>query len=379
MNKIDFFLAISKGEIEDEKTDQFIKEQTNSLDENRLLSLLNEFRAFIYSDIHFMSYEGFEMPEFKSLNCEVFLSKIISYMPNHKLITPAEIVKERGIYKTLKKVNEGEYSKLESLELVDKLTDKKMDKLKALKNDISEFIFHEGQPYRAGITKENIRELLETYESNNIEPPLILKIYNAQEQKWKDRTDSQKLDFESGKHKKEDFLNIKEAFYSSAFLNIDLFELLVDELIDEIELDSETVLEPNKKDVYPIQWEKSEELLKDFLDALKEKGFIEERDTKDIINEHFKIGSQLPTNEPRPIKMLKTNRLLAYLIFKLTQSGLIDDSLSMWQIIGKHFSKSNGESFKIETLVSDWSNTEGYNYKPKGHKTIDKIFEALKS
>lgn len=132
--------------------------------------------------------------------------------------------------------------------------------------------------------------------------------------------------------------------------------------------------------IQPIHWLKGEESLRRFIDSLKNAGLIENRETNEIIQEHFLVDFQKQQKEPKPIKwgMNKSDRLLLYFLHKVRDIGLIQYD-SMWEIIRSHFVKSNGENFKINQLQSDWSNTGGYNYKPRGHKKIDGILDSIKN
>jgi len=130
--------------------------------------------------------------------------------------------------------------------------------------------------------------------------------------------------------------------------------------------------EPQVNNIQPIHWLKGEESLRKFLDNIKSTGLIENRETDDIIQEHFRQSDK----KPQPIKWSKSNRLINYLFWQLREAGLIDKERK-YKIITEHFLNRHGKPLKRDSLKNDIDEIK-YN-SPKGSKVIDNIIESLQN
>jgi hypothetical protein len=122
--------------------------------------------------------------------------------------------------------------------------------------------------------------------------------------------------------------------------------------------------------IQPIHWLEKEESLRLFLQSIKKEGLIENRDTEEIIQEHFRQTDK----KPQPIHWRKSNRLLIYLFNKLSEAGRVDTMGRQFQLITEHFLDKNGQSFKRDSLKQDNQNMK-YSSDPRGSKTIDSIID----
>lgn len=130
--------------------------------------------------------------------------------------------------------------------------------------------------------------------------------------------------------------------------------------------------EPQVSNIQPIHWLNREESLRLFIDSLKSAGLIENRETDEIIQEHFRQSDK----KPQPIKWSKSNRLLNYLFWQLREAGLIDKERK-YKIITEHFLNRHGKPLKRDSLKNDIDEIK-YN-SPKGSKVIDNIIESLQT
>jgi hypothetical protein len=125
----------------------------------------------------------------------------------------------------------------------------------------------------------------------------------------------------------------------------------------------------------PIKWLKSEDSLRQLIDALKENGFIQKRDAEDIIL-HFTVSdTEAKQAQLEPISWLKSKALLAYLIDMLSkkpeQSAPFIDSNKKWELVKLHF-VVNGNKI-TRSLVNDLKQT----IYPNGSNVIDGILNRL--
>lgn len=163
-------------------------------------------------------------------------------------------------------------------------------------------------------------------------------------------------------------LNIERLFYPSKLALLEwLKRHLIDILFDEFSSSKKKLV------VQPIIWLKNESLSQ-FIEELKSAGLIDDRDTMEIIQEHFRQTDKLP----QPIKWNKSNRLIIYLFSKLSETGLIDTIGRPHQLITEHFLDKKGQPFKAENLKSDFYNMKNYyTSDPRGSNIIDRIISKL--
>lgn len=124
-----------------------------------------------------------------------------------------------------------------------------------------------------------------------------------------------------------------------------------------------------KRSKKPIYWKKSVETLRHFLDSLKSNGLIENRDTDDIIQEHFFVDGGINTKESQPIKWMSTLSLLAYMIESLDRKYIQPDNL--WHDIMPHFSKSGQTPQNMRQTANRYKNNK--SGKPKAYQIIDDL------
>jgi hypothetical protein len=91
------------------------------------------------------------------------------------------------------------------------------------------------------------------------------------------------------------------------------------------------------KVIQPIIWLNGEESLRQFLENLKSAGLIENRETNEIIQEHFDVDGKKPTyKESQPIVWRETKVLLAHLINGLERSKSVEFK-NIWKDLSPHF------------------------------------------
>lgn len=129
---------------------------------------------------------------------------------------------------------------------------------------------------------------------------------------------------------------------------------------------------PQKNNIQPIHWLNGEESLKQFIEELKSAGLIENSETVEIIQKHFRQSN----NNPQPIRWCKTNRLIIYLFNKLSEFELIDTMDRQFQLITEHFLDKNNNPFKRDSIKQDSQNMK-YSADPKGSKIVDTIINKL--
>lgn len=141
------------------------------------------------------------------------------------------------------------------------------------------------------------------------------------------------------------------------------------------ELSRLVFLKNDNTGISPIIWLKSEQALRQLIEALKENGLIQERDTEAVI-QHFMIDSKEPSQTKlEPINWLKSKALLAYLIDQLTTKPKLSnpfiDSDKKWEMTKLHFVVKNKPI--LRSLINDLKQT---NY-PNGCTEIDTIINKL--
>ena len=133
--------------------------------------------------------------------------------------------------------------------------------------------------------------------------------------------------------------------------------------------------EPQVNNTQPIHWLKGEESLRQFLDIIKSAGLIDNRETDDIIQEHFLVDGQEPIKEPQPINWLKSKVLLAYLIQELSTKPNMHKPFiepdKKWQLTELHFTVKGKEIGR--SLVNDIKQSRF----PNGCEEIDSILKRL--
>lgn len=125
-----------------------------------------------------------------------------------------------------------------------------------------------------------------------------------------------------------------------------------------------------------INWLKSEDTLEQLIEALIEQNLIKERETDVIIKDHFEpVRGQ--NKEPEPIEWLDNQNLLVYLFRNLYKNYLINPAGKKWQLVTKHFIKSNGEQFKSNTLGTEAGKQKDGVLPANGTNIIDNIIQNL--
>lgn len=179
-------------------------------------------------------------------------------------------------------------------------------------------------------------------------------------------------------------IDFEEIIYKDEFKGIIFLQDIINSILVKLDRDwietrqqffNKDEASENPQRIKPIKWLKSEEALRQLIDALKENGLIESRETDDII-EHFEVsGREAKQAELEPINWLKSGALLAYLNKELTmqpkQAEPFIDSKKMWVVLNLHFVINNK---KIDrSLVGD----VGQSRYPNGSDTIDAILRRL--
>lgn len=124
--------------------------------------------------------------------------------------------------------------------------------------------------------------------------------------------------------------------------------------------------------IQPIHWLKGDDSLRRLIDLLKDAGFIEKKDTDEIIQEHFKHSDQTP----QLIQWKRTNRLLIYLFMKLNETDMVDTMNRQHKLIVEHFLNQYGKPLKGNSLKQEVQNMK-LNGDPNGSNTIDGIIKEL--
>lgn len=117
---------------------------------------------------------------------------------------------------------------------------------------------------------------------------------------------------------------------------------------------SDSISKEKSVDLIPIHWLKSNESLRAFINELKTKEIIEDRETDDIIQEHFKVDGKVPTKEPKPIKWLIDIRYLAYLIYIL-EGNIISLKGNKHKVTIMHFVNATDKELSTGSLATSLS------------------------
>ena len=141
---------------------------------------------------------------------------------------------------------------------------------------------------------------------------------------------------------------------------------------------TETAQEPHEKIIQPIHWCKGVQSLRQFIDSLKNAGLIENRETIEIIQEHFYVDGQKPTKEPKPMKWLIESKYLAYLMHRLAEEFIINIKGKKHQLTASHFISS--ENKELKSLASQLSQILKYGKSSDTSiSTIENIIQRVKS
>lgn len=290
-------------------------------------------------------------------------------------------------------VSSGELPKLDIQNKVQDLTSNyNEDKLKLLTEEFDRYIFVKYENWRSAFTQDYIEQLIN--KSFKEERPLPKRGEKKYKHHWLFVRDFF-LRTRFGKPiSDEEFENQMDELFGADRKNSDVIDdnvllggfyyatqsrsllNLRDILIELNRKHTDAVYkfddqEPQFNNIQPIHWLK-DEFLRQFLDSLKSAGLIENRDTEEIIQEHFRESSK----KPLPIKWSKSNRLINYLFWQLREAGLIDKERK-FKIIAEHFLNRHGKPLKSDSLKSDIEEIK-YN-SPKGSKVIDNIIESLQT
>ena len=125
--------------------------------------------------------------------------------------------------------------------------------------------------------------------------------------------------------------------------------------------------------VQPIHWLKGVESLRLFINELIRAGLIEDRETEEVIQEHFKVDGQMPTKKSKPISWYDSLSLLAYLIESLDRKFINPDSL--WRDTMPHFIKNNETPQNMKQTANRYKNNK--SGKPQNYEIVDQIIKSL--
>jgi hypothetical protein len=128
--------------------------------------------------------------------------------------------------------------------------------------------------------------------------------------------------------------------------------------------------DPQVNIIQPIHWLKGVESLRQFIELLKSAGFIENRETEEIIQEHFDVDGQKPTKEPEPIVWEATKVLLAHLINDLDSINAIKAD-HIWKVTAPHFEWNGKTPSGLRQSVNN-------NPYPNDIEKIESILKVLK-
>jgi|SRR5690625_668848 len=132
--------------------------------------------------------------------------------------------------------------------------------------------------------------------------------------------------------------------------------------------------------IAPIHWLKGEDSLSLFIEELKSAGLIENRETEEIIQEHFRVEDKLPTKESKPIKWLINIKFLAYLIDRLGEEFIINIKGSKHKLTANHFVNSDGNDLNTSSLSSFLSQIKKHGRSTdKNISSIENIIQRIKS
>ena len=104
---------------------------------------------------------------------------------------------------------------------------------------------------------------------------------------------------------------------------------------------------------------------------------IENRETDEIIQEHFLVDGKMPTKAPQPIKWLIESKYLAYLMHRLAEEFIINIKGRKHQLTASHFISSEGK--KLKSLASQLSQVRNEKSSNKNIKMIEDAIPNIKS
>jgi hypothetical protein len=129
--------------------------------------------------------------------------------------------------------------------------------------------------------------------------------------------------------------------------------------------------------IEPIKWLKTELKLKQLIEALKESGLIENKETNYIIK-HFSVnGIETDQNSLEPIKWEAQTKYFSYLIHRLGEEFFINLTKSKFKATAPHFIDKNGDILKVNSLHSALSQI--INSDKVKDKNIQQIEDILNS
>ncbi|SMO83627.1 hypothetical protein [Gracilimonas mengyeensis] len=302
-------------------------------------------------------------------------------------------------------VHKGGMSDLEIYSRVQELTgDFDPVKIKLLCKDFDFYFWWERELWEGKFSHEEIQNKINEYEKDGKEVPMLSDVDRGQRsfgvsdyfkpqrriKRQKEQTEEQKKNVEQFAQEMSEMLkntiDISRLmdphgieFYSLYRLRSLLVQLKAEYTTAELKpkfqskLDRSTPKQESvESNIQPIHWLKGDESLRMFLQSIKKVGLIENRDTNDLIQEHFRQADQTP----QPIQWSKTNRLLIYLFNKLSEAGLIDTMDRQFKLITDHFLDRHRKPFKRDSIKQDSQNMK-YSSDPRGSKTIDSIIQSL--
>ena len=260
-------------------------------------------------------------------------------------------------------------------ELTDNFDEKK---LQLLCDDFDFYLFHKKEQRQAHVSDEEIEQAIEKLSKQGREIPVIadrqsqfifefFKSNDKNKIKNAELNEQMLIEMIEGKKKT---IDVERLIYPFEFYDLyRLRNLLIKLKREHVANDAEEAPK-----MQPIKWHKSEEALRQLIEALKKNGLIQSRETENIIQEHFRQSHK----EPKPINWTAPVSLFAYLIEELNKDGAIKPISHpdyIWYDIAPHF-LIKGEAPKSlrQTANRYKQNKSG---KPKHHEKIDNIIQSL--
>lgn len=151
-------------------------------------------------------------------------------------------------------------------------------------------------------------------------------------------------------------------------------------LLYENDIIPEAKSKPQVNNIQPIHWLKGEESLRQFLESIKSAGLIENRDTDEIIQEHFLVDGKAPNKKLQLIKWLSESKYLAYLMHRLAEEFIINIKGRKHELTASHFISSKETSLNTNSLASQLSKIyKNGKSSDKNLSTIENIIQKVKS
>ena len=294
-------------------------------------------------------------------------------------------------------VKKGEISEFHTYSKVQDMTDNFNEtKLTLFCKDFDMYLIHYRQDYLGYITDDQDwlgcfsdhegDEKTQDYIENNRELPELSDIDSKPTYVFEFFKTNKKLKYKrpksvSQEHKKDIdwFVQDIKDMKDSAINGIELAYLykLRDLLVSLVKKHTNAVYrfddkKPQVNTIQPIHWLKGDKSLKKLIEELKKANLIENRETKEIIEEHFKQTNK----KPKPIHWHKSNRLLNYLFKKLSKADIIDTMDRKFKLITEHFLDKKGEPLKRNSLKQDYQNMK-ISGDPRGAKMVDTIIKKF--